>query len=189
VPDTRNYDGKHGKGGICGMVLYAPAAILFLIAALLLSGCDPEESDGGDRPKPRPTAGVKKEPLKPNPTVNVPGPVQGDPNACDGGGTAELKGAWVSENRKVPTIEYSIGAGQIPATNLKSNKSSNGYNGLWVLPVTVKCGQTIGFSLFGQPGFTFVECYVWYKGQVHNYQGTIENKDPRNCASHLTIPG
>lgn len=188
MPDTRNYDGKH-KGGWCGLVLYAPALIVAILAALLLSGCNPKKTDDSNRPEPRPTVGVKKEPLKPDPTVNVPGPVQGDPSACDGGGTAEMKAAWVSENRKVPKIEYSIGAEQIPATNLKSNKSSNGYNGLWVLSVAVTCGQRIGFTLFGQPGFTFVECYVWYKGQVHNYQGTIENKDPRNCASHLTIPG
>lgn len=158
---------------------YCLAAVL----ALFIIACD-AESDGKSQPAKNGGPGKVHNNPPPNDKVDVPGPVQGDPSAHPPTpGNAEIKLAWSSETKVLPKVEYSIGGGQIPATNLNVAQSRKGYTGWWAYEIPVKSGQTIGATMYGTSSFTFTECYIVWKGQVYSHQ--ISN---RNCATSYTIP-
>lgn len=166
------------------------ALLLSLTLVVLLGAAKCDEQGSGSQPaKPPvpPVAQPQREPLDPN--VNNPGPVQGDPSAHDPNPESlELHAVWVSETSATPHIEYSLGAGQIPATNLKANKVKAGalkgkYLGTWFLDVEAKSGVTYGFTMYGTASFQSAECVVIHHGQFHSPQTEL-----RNCASSYTVP-
>lgn len=166
--------------------------ILAAVLALFVLACAPEggTSDGKSQPQPaQPAGGPQRQPLNTDPAVNQPGHPQPDPGHCQqdcDNNTAAFFLDWISQTKMLPRIEYSteLGGPQIPvpANEMHVWKDSKGYHGAWEHLVHVRAGQTIGFSAFGTPSFTWLTCSVAHDGQFHSVQVQV-----RNCATSYTI--
>lgn len=168
--------------------------ILAVVLALFVLACAPKGNTPDSKSQPAkpggPNRNVQNQP-EPNPNVNQPGPVQGDPSAHDPEPESlEFSATWISETKTLPRIEYSIGDGQIPvpANAMHVSKRVGGqddgrYVGTWFMDVPAQSGITYGFSVFGNASFVSADCVIVHHGQFHGHQ-----QDRRNCASSYTVP-
>ena len=164
-------------------LIIALAAVL----ALFVLACGPEEGKPDGKSQPAQNAGPGKvQNQQPEPGANQPGPIQGDPSAHDTHpGDIELQAIWESETNKKPEIEYSIGAGQIPANAgaMTVTKHGNRYVGVWTFTTPARSGTTYGLTMFGTPSFIVARCVVMYHGQFPDAQ-----EADRHCAASYTVP-
>jgi hypothetical protein len=117
-----------------------------------------------------------------------PAPVQGDPSAHNQQpGEVDLYVEWTSENRSLPSCEWSKNApGQgHPCEGLTAPQRpvpDHDYVGLWSRTETGKTGDHFEISAQGNAGVTSIDCSLMYKGAVH--QGTTNG---RRCSLIITL--
>lgn len=135
-------------------------AAVLVVAALLLTGCEPE--GGTPRTERRPGAG--QQPARPPaPEANQPGPAA-DPGQCNQRGerAAELIAHWTSEKADNPKVLWTHNGVTTPATNLRTTRARPGarYDGEWSRLVTVKCGDTLAIEIKATASGTSNRCAI-----------------------------